>query len=320
MYRTGGIYRGCGYYHWGGFAQANTRLRYQDSRFHHLGESSAYMIPDIPLLAILPVNKLLTHETHDQQRIPQLLEHIRESGLLRNPPIVTPLRDRTGRFMILDGAHRVLALDELRLPHILAQVVEPDDPGLDLNPWNHVVWELDPNDFMEGFRNIVDLRIIRYSDQSSFDEPLNKQPLALIHLANHETYSAFPPTYDLETRLAFLHTIVDSYKNRANLDRTSLQNIDALSKIYPHLSGLVMLPRFRIEEILCIVGEGYLLPAGSTHFTISPRVLHVNYPIDELASDKSLEEKDNNLQKWLQERIAKKGVRHYAEATILFDE
>ncbi len=83
---------------------------------------------------------------------------------------------------------------------------------------------------------------------------------------------------------------------------------------------MVVLPRFRIEEILYLVGEGHLLPAGSTRFTISPRALYLNYPLDELTSDKSLEEKDNSLQKWLQARIAKKGVRYYGEATFLFDE
>lgn len=278
------------------------------------------MIRDLPLLAILPVNKILTHEEHDRQRVPQLLDRLRASGVLRNPPIVTPLRDRTGRYMILDGAHRILALGELGYPHTLAQIVEPDDPGLDLNPWNHVVWGLDPNELIDGFRNITNLRLQPFNGRSECQEMLNKQALALIYLPGQESYAAYSPSHDLETRLHFLHAIVDSYKERANLDRTNIHNMDALTKLYPHFSGLVRLPDFSIEEILYLVGEGHLLPSGSTRFIISPRALHVNYPLEELISYKSLEEKDNRLQKWLQDRIAKKGVRYYAEATFLFDD
>ena len=62
---------------------------------------------------------------------------------------------------------------------------------------------------------------------------------------------------------------------------------------------------------------GYLQPVG---LVVSPRALHLNYPLAELAADKPLEQKNAELQAFIQERIAKKGVRYYAEATFLFDE
>jgi hypothetical protein len=53
---------------------------------------------------------------------------------------------------------------------------------------------------------------------------------------------------------------------------------------------------------------------------ISPRVLHLNYPLEEMSMEKPLEEKNAALQHFIQGRIADKGVRYYAEATYLFDE
>jgi hypothetical protein len=82
----------------------------------------------------------------------------------------------------------------------------------------------------------------------------------------------------------------------------------------------VIFPHFEVENVLELAGAGYLLPAGTTRFTVSPRALHLNYPLEELAADKPLEEKNADLQRWIQERIARKGVRYYAEATFLFDE
>jgi len=275
---------------------------------------------DLPMLAILPLEKLLMHERHDQQRSPQLLENLQMSGVLRNPPIVAPLHDRTGRYMVLDGAHRALSLQTLGLRHILAQVVEPDDPGLTLNPWNHVLWDWDWEDYMESIRSIPLMDVCPCTEDCAGQELANKQAVAMIRLPNHETYTVHPPAYDLFTRVHALNALVDRYKDRARLDRINIQDVNVLSRLYPDLTALVVLPRFRIEEVLYLAGTGNLLPPGSTRFTISPRALRVNYPLEELEANKSLGEKDATLQKWLQERITHKEVRYYAEATFLFDE
>lgn len=278
------------------------------------------MIRDLPLLAILPVDKLLLHEHHDQQRSPDLIKSIEQSAVLRNPPIVVPLRDRTSRYLVLDGAHRSLVFKELAIPHILAQVVEPDDPGLDLNPWNHVIWEYETQAFIENIRAIPNLELVAKDHPDARQELQEKQALALLRLPDGETLAAYPPSNDLVTRVDLLNKVVDTYTNRGRLDRTGLSEMEALVKLYPQLTGLVILPRFRVEDVLYLAGVDRLLPAGSTRFTIAPRALHVNYPLKELRAEKSLEEKDAALQDWLQERVASKSVRYYAEPTYLYDE
>jgi hypothetical protein len=278
------------------------------------------MIRDLPLLAILRVDKLLLHEEHDQQRTPALIEKLKATGVLRNPPIIAPLHDRTGRYMVLDGAHRTLGLQRLDIPHILAQIVEPDDPGLDVSPWNHVIWELDTDQFLERIDGIPNLELLRHDLRTGLQEITNKRAVALIRLPTGDTYTVYPPTVDLGTRLNTLHAIVDRYKDQGKMDRTNLQDMEKLKELYPTLTSLVVLPKFRIEEILYLAGTGNMLPTGSTRFTISPRALHVNYPLEELAADKSLEEKDAALDQWLHDKIDHKNVRYYEEATFLFDE
>ncbi len=49
-----------------------------------------------------------------------------ESGVLRNPPVASPLRDGSQRFMVLDGANRNTALRKLNFPHVVVQVINPD--------------------------------------------------------------------------------------------------------------------------------------------------------------------------------------------------
>ena len=61
----------------------------------------------IPHLEVLLLDDLLEHERHDDQRAGPLIARIQKSGILRNPPIVTPLQDGSQRHMILDGVRNI---------------------------------------------------------------------------------------------------------------------------------------------------------------------------------------------------------------------
>jgi len=278
------------------------------------------MHTNLPTLTFLPVNDLVIHERHDDQRTRPLIIRIRSSGVFRNPPIVSPLQDGSGRYMVLDGANRVTALREMDFPHILVQVVEPDDPGLKLQNWNHVVWELNPQRFLNGIRVIAGIRLSPTHSEIAEPSLMDDCNLALICSCNRHHYTICTEAKELETRVELLNQIVDSYKERSRLDRTSSRDVEKLAQIYPQLSGVVIFPPFHIQDVMRLAGEGYMLPSGITRFTISPRALHVNYPLDELQADKPIAEKNAGLHKWLQERLEKKNVRYYAEPTFLFDE
>ncbi len=274
----------------------------------------------LPHLEILPVDKLILHEYHDEQRTPPIARAIQESGILRNPPIVMPLEDGTDRYMVLDGANRATALQEMGVPHTVAQIVQVDDPGLDLNPWNHVVWGVSPDIFLDWVRRVPDLILLPSAEEHLFRDLLDVHSLALLQLADGRVYTAYAQTLELMTRVKVLNTLVKSYADRTPMDRTTSYKVHPLQELYKDLSGLVLLPPFRVDDVLCLSGEGCLMPAGSTRFTISGRALHVNFPLGILSSDQSLEQKNAQLQDWLQESLSRKRVRYYAEPIFMFDE
>jgi hypothetical protein len=121
-------------------------------------------------------------------------------------------------------------------------------------------------------------------------------------------------------RVKALNALVKSYADRTFMDRTTSYQVKHLRELYKELSGLVLLPPFGVEDILCLAGEGCLMPAGSTRFTISGRALHVNFPLGILSGNQSLEEKNYQLQEWLQDSLSRKRVRYYAEPIFMFDE
>jgi L-serine kinase (ATP) / ParB family transcriptional regulator, heme-responsive regulator len=279
------------------------------------------MNPELPVLKFLDLNNIIFHEKHDHQRTIPLIQRIRESGFFRNPPIVTPLEgEDEERFMVLDGANRVTALQEMGFRHILAQVVSSDHSGLKLENWNHVVWEMETRELIGTIRKIEKINLDRTEEKNIQPDLWGDCGVALVQIPRGTLYTLCSPAEGLEERVMLLNRLVDCYKDTAKLDRSSLREISSFTSLYTDLAGLIIYPNFKIQQILELAAGGCLLPTGITRFTVSPRALHVNYPLYELASDKTLEEKNADLQAWIQRRIEAKGVRYYAEATFLYDE
>lgn len=278
------------------------------------------MEPDLPVLAILPLESLVIHEHHDKSRIKPLVERIDASDAFINPVIVAPFHDHTARYMVLDGANRTTALKEMGYPHILAQVVEPDSPGLALQTWHHVIWNLNSQRLLGMIQSIPNIAI-KPVDPKNGEKLLSRQhALVLIYVPPEEVYAAKTPASNLIQRNNYLNKIVETYNDQAEMDRTNIKNLERLEKLYSKLSGLVIMPPFNISHVMYLASENHKLPPGVTRFIISPRALRVNYPLEELTATKSLEEKNDALNAFIQQRIEKKGVRYYKEETVLYDE
>lgn len=280
------------------------------------------MNPKYPTLAILPVQSLIIHEHHDDTRTGPLIERIRASGIFTNPVIVTPLHDHTARYMVLDGANRTTATRQMGFQHILTQVVELDQLGIETHTWNHVIWDLPPESLYAGISNLPGITMHLSNAETAYDAVINrKTSLAALHLPNGRVYEIHIHQTSASERNRFLNDIMDSYIHRARMDRTATRTIEPLRKLYPTLSGLVFTPKLPLAQLIYLVSHGELVPAGVTRFTISPRALRVNFPLDLLESPTlSLEEKNDTLEAFLQKRVAQKGVRYYAEETVLYDE
>ena len=276
------------------------------------------MIPHLPTLRILPLESLILHEDHDYQRALPLVEKLRAAGILRNPPIVMPLTDDSNRYMVLDGANRVTSLRELEFPHIVAQVVEASNPNVNLQTWNHVTWGMKTRTLISRLRKIKELKLEKINIRKSLDAP--KYVPVQLRLPDGGFYILREDPCELSAHIATLHRIVDAYKTSASLDRTSQTLIDTFKHIYPDITALIIFPHFKIKTVLKLAAQQIVLPTGITRFTVSPRALHLNYPLHELSSGKPLEYKQAYLNQWVEERVKKKGVRLYSEATFLFDE
>jgi hypothetical protein len=280
--------------------------------------NSDSIFQEFPTFEIIPINKICPHELHDPQRTFPLIEKLNASGIMINPPLFSPFDDDSGDYMVLDGANRLFAFKEMGLPHILAQVIPSDSPSLELSSWNHVIWDMATSVLLKSIRDIPNTSMLETENNSQANQ--GDGMAVSIQTPDDREFMVISQQRDTKTFVSLMKAVMDTYKHDARFDRIPLSNIESVLGLYEDITAIVSYPEFSITEVFDLCKSGNFLPSGITRFRITPRALKINYPLDELAKEKSLEEKNQNLNRWLQARLANKSVRFYAESTLIFDE
>jgi hypothetical protein len=279
-----------------------------------------YESTETPDLRIVPIDSLIEHEFNDVQRTSPLAVRLEAEGLLKNPPIVAPLDEDDGRFVVLDGANRTTALQSLGYPHALVQVVRYENPPVTLSTWHHLICGIGIGDFLGSMRDLEGLEIRAIDLLHARAGLARRDLLGYIICADGRVYAARTEARTLHAQNALLNAMVDTYKTRGILHRAATDNIFEAQALYPDLTGLVIFPNYEAAEVMALARDGELLPTGLTRHLIQGRVLRTNYPLSELRSGDALEAKNQRLRDWLKRKLSSKEIRFYGESTYAFDE
>jgi len=277
-------------------------------------KAAAMAVEEVPFpdLRIVETSAVLPHEDHDSQRSAPLIERLRHETTMINPPIVSPLSG--GRYVVLDGANRVFAFRHLHLPHILVQIAPYDGGMVELSTWHHVICERPAEDILTRIRSIQELFLTR-------DPIENAQPAATLFSRHGEQWSAGLHEDSLEQRNRAMRALVQTYQHGAVLQRTTSTMLDQVWHLHPTGTLMIRFRDYSAADIVRSAETDQLLPAGVSRHIVHGRAIRLNFPLDRLRStDVSLEQKNIDLLDWVRERIAKRQMRLYAEATYQFDE
>ncbi len=272
----------------------------------------------LPNLMVLPTESLLLHEDFDPRRAEKLSRRILEGGVLKNPPIVAPIPD-TDFYVVLDGANRTSAFAQVGIPHIVAQVVDYDDPGVVVDVWYHVVSGLDLAVFEQGLVSIDHLRLETCTLQEARQSLVDREAIAYI-VCESGVRKVVTPEGGNHGMLKLLSQIVSTYKGRADIYRASNDIWEIQKPYYPEITALLIFTRLRPEDVIAAALGEQKIPSGITRHIIPARALNINFPVGILMSSWSLERKREWLQEWLMERMAANAIRYYAESTFSFNE
>ena len=257
------------------------------------------MIPSLKDLRLVEPGCLLLHEAHDEDRLTRLKERITSEGEQRNPVVASPHGDR---FLVLDGAHRVRAMDELGARFVLVQVVEPPERA---EGWGHVVGGMGapaPDD--------ADGLVVAEAPGGE----ANGEAVAEIETAGGERISVRSRGVGPLARSRAMWALQASYPEEAAVRRVE-------PDVRVRLLGGEALIRYRAfspGDLVEIVGSGAVLPAGVTRFRVRERVLGVRYPLGRMM-DGEPRARNVELRRFVSERWAENRVRYYREPVVLFE-
>ncbi len=281
--------------------------------------TSDFRLPD---LEFVPVDALVPHEQHDEQRLEPLVRKLREQRELRNPPVVSPLplEDGGQRYVILDGANRCTAARSAGFAHMLVQVVPYDEPWVRLTTWAHALGEYTTEDFERTLARIPGLEVRRESQLHARAVLARREAIACVVFSDGVA-DTLRASGDLATRNARLNEVVDTYRGKKRFLRLATDSLADAQARHPDVTALVVFPHFEPAEVIELATGGARLPAGITRHLIRWRALRVNCPIEKLAdAGASAAEKNEWLAEWIREKLSSRQVRFYEEPTVLFDE
>ncbi|MDD2695970.1 MAG: hypothetical protein PHD58_08590 [Anaerolineales bacterium] len=272
----------------------------------------------LPDLRMLPTPALVPHEERDPRRVERLCLRLREEGVLKNPPVVAAI-PRSEQYVILDGANRALALAQMGVAHIVAQLVSYADPGLTLDTWYHIVSGMEVERFEAALAQIAGLQLQGCTLEEARAALATNRAAAYI-IRNHQVRMVFSPDGRVLSDIHLLNNIVGAYKGKADIYRASNDIWEIQQPYYPKITALVVFPRYSPSDILAVAANGDRVPSGVTRHIIPNRALHINIPLSVLEADWPLQRKEAWLHEWLMERMAANAIRYYSESTFSFDE
>ncbi|WP_273842824.1 ParB N-terminal domain-containing protein [Rubrobacter calidifluminis] len=254
------------------------------------------MIPVLHELRLVPGDRLVLHEAHDPRRLALLKERILAEGVQRNPIVVSPFGED---YLVLDGAHRFRALSELGCGLVLVQLARP--PAV-VESWGHLVLE-------DALREVLgELEGVELSGRS--DDPW----LFSARFSGGEEIFVRPEKGGVMREVGLLWELQRAYRADSPVRRVEPERAPDPAPG----EALVRYRRFSPGELLDVVGQGEVLPAGITRFRIGERVLGVCFPLEKM-EDGAEDERNAELRRFVEERWESGKVRRYDEPVVLFE-
>ena len=268
-------------------------------------------------LEVVPIVQVTPHEQIDDKRVARLMGRLEEEGRLVNPPLTTYWK---GQYVVLDGATRFTAFKRLGYPHLIVQVVDPEQAGFQLHTWYHAI--------SHELEHFTDLRALLQQIDGLKLSPLDAHHIpeafqstgTLCYFLDREERATLVRAASGVDRLAVMNELVNAYTAWGSVERTLLTDLPRLLAQFPAMQAVAIFPQFEPEEVFDAASQGDFLPAGLTRFVIPGRILRLNADLGRLKMNEPLSAKRAWFSQFLAEKLTRSRLRYYQEPVILLDE
>lgn len=274
-------------------------------------------IGELPKLEIVNIKNVIFHEEPDEERSARLAEFFRKENMLKNPPVVA-INEGKNKYILLDGANRLTALNWLDIPDVLVQVINLFDPSLVFLQWHHAVEHYSSEEFIEKLSRLPKISLTK-QPTNSLNLENNGHLLCQVQMKDGTVYAVHAHA-ELFQRIEDLKNITNIYKGSYYMDRVSYTNLEHLKNNYQKFCALLVFRSFSKNDLVQLTERAVRIPSGITRIILPKRALRLNVPLDILRFNVPVNQKNHWLQKRINEKILDKSIRFYHEPTFLFDE
>ncbi|HET8679061.1 MAG TPA: hypothetical protein VFM39_03010 [bacterium] len=268
--------------------------------------------PRLPDLRVVPSDAVLLHEESDPERVERLRRQLVADGVLRNPPVAASLEAHT--YVVLDGANRVTALRAVGVPDQLVQVIDYDDSAVTLDVWAHALADGD--------------LVMQYQRRGATWQSMPPEAVRaalddgwlVCGLLTQDGAYGLSGEGGLAERIEMLAGVVGRYKGRGPIYRVEASSLEALGPEFDRDTALVLFPRLTKRDVRAIARLAVKLPSGISRHVVPVRALRVDVDLSLLSAPEPTAVKQSRLDELIRARLRDHRVRHYPEATVLYDE
>ncbi len=258
-------------------------------------------MPPLPVLRVVPLEKIRRHEELDPFRVDRLMRRISAENIQVNPMVCSEADN--GDLVLLDGATRTAALMKLGLEVAVVQIVDP--ASVTLETWHHVVRDCPAGEVIAAIESTPHIALLE-----------DVEPPRI-----HDAESGYRAVRGIGiSPNAALSALVDSYIGKWTVSRVTDPSLESMAWRFPDWSLVVEFPILTVDDVMeAAVGADHL-PAGITRFLVPERALRLNVDLSMLSSGLPVEEKQRQLDEMMEQRAHEGRIRRYEETVFVLDD
>ncbi|HAN31158.1 MAG TPA: hypothetical protein DCQ06_06120 [Myxococcales bacterium] len=277
-------------------------------------------------LQVVPIEDVLVHEGVVERQVDRIADYVQHDGVMKNPIVVAEVEDQgahKGRYIVLDGMHRVQAMSRLGCTDILVFISDYWSSQIRLASWDALL--LDPINPRELLEELFPKGEVKISTAKTIDQARERVygrdiAMALAQPNGEVTGirvmqgdgTSLSRTVEILTRI---ESKFDELGTRIVYTPSSKSNIDHATQ--PD-AMLFMRPLFSKQEVMQRTLAGKIFPRKSTRFLVPERPLRVDFHLTVLKADLDLATKNQLLDAHLQWCWENNKVRYYPEPVFVF--
>jgi hypothetical protein len=257
-------------------------------------------------LGLESLDKVHIHEEIIPELLDKLVDEIKSSGRVKDPVIVD-----SNTLVVLDGMHRVAALEKLGCRYLPACLVDYRNPSVRVGCWYRTIrGEVGAPKFLNLFEQLG-LGVEPSTSETASIALEGRQAIAAL-LTKDACYLLRGKSSGIRESYAWVERVEHALREEGL--RVDYENeLDAVRRARSgEVAATLMVPGVRKDEIIEAALSGNVFAHKTTRHVLSVRPMRVDVPVGWLKGDRPLEELDHTLTK----HLSKRGVKRLPPGTI----